>query len=336
MVAVADDNSNSANSKSSATPEQSSSSLQSNGIGASSTSSSATNPSNLPKSDLSTTDQQKKAPVVDPQAATTGSPTTSTNSTATTSGSSNTSAATQPAPQQYQANRPAGTESGNARGGGASLGVNIVTSEDGQGVMVARTQPGTPADKMGLQSRDRIITLNGQPVSSVDQFISAIRGMNPGDQIQLSIDRGGNTQNLGGRLEALRDRIAGGQGPVGNVIGRARDFVREPADMVNDSRGNRQTNYEEGISARPSSDLEARLSRLEQQMDRLTREIEQLRSSPSSSQPSIGTQPGTQPGSAGLRDSSVSFPTSTPSTTLTTPSSTTTPAGGSTTSPPAR
>jgi hypothetical protein len=217
------------------------------------------------------------------------------------------------------------------------LGVNIVESEDGQGVSVARTQPGTPADKMGLQPRDRIISLNGQPVSSVDQFISAIRGMNPGDQIQLSIDRGGNTQNLGGRLEALRDRIASGQGPVGNMIGRARDFVRD-RDMVNDSRGTLQTNYEEGISARPSSDLEARLSRLEQQMDRLTREIEQLRSSPSSLQPSTGAQPGTQPGGTGLHDANVSFPTSTPSTTpsspsSTTPSSTAPSAGAGTTTP---
>jgi hypothetical protein len=219
------------------------------------------------------------------------------------------------------------------------LGVNIVESEDGQGVTVARTQPGTPADKMGLQPRDRIVTLNGQRVNSVDQFISAIRGMNPGEQIELSIDRGGNTQNLAGRLEALRDRIASGQGPVGNMIGRARDFVRERGDMVNDSRGNRQTNYEEGITARPSSDLETRLSRLEQQMDRLTREIEQQRSSPSSLQPGIGTQPGTHPGGTGLPDSNVSFPTSTPSTTptspsSTTPSSTTTPPGAGTTTPP--
>jgi len=290
VVAIADDKSSS-----NATPGQSSSSIQSDGSQAGSSSSSPTNSSNLPKSDLSTTEQQNKAPAVDPQAATTASPATS---TTTASGSSSASAGqpnsspsgapqTGSAPQRYDANRISGTEIGNGRGGGASLGVNIVTSENSQGVMVARTQPGTPADKMGLQPRDRILTLNGQPVGSADQFIAAIRGMNPGDQIELSINRGGNAQNLGGRLEALRDRLAAREGPVGNMIGRARDFARERGDM--DNRGNRQTSYEEGIGARPSSDLEARLSRLEQQMERLTREIEQLRASPSSLQPPSST-----------------------------------------------
>jgi PDZ domain len=338
VVAVAQDNSGS-----SATPGQSSSSTQTNGSqpGSAASTPTAPNPSNLPQTSSSTTPQQATAPVVDPETAApdsanakAGAPVTPGPSPANANSGTQNSRSGLSSPQRYEANRPAGTESGNARGGGASLGVNIVESADGQGVTVARTQPGTPAEKMGLQPRDRIITLNGQRVDSVDQFISAIRGMNPGDQIQLSVDRGGNAQNLAGRLEALRDRIASGQGPVGNVIDRARDFVR-------DSRGNRQTNYEEGITARPSSDLEARLTRLEQQMDRLTREIEQLRTSPGSSQPTTGTQPGTQPGATGLPDSNVSFPTSTPGTTptspsSTSPSSTTTPAGAGTTTPATR
>jgi hypothetical protein len=78
------------------------------------------------------------------------------------------------------------------------------------------------------------------------------------------------------------------------MLDRARDFVRERRDTVNDSRGNRQTSYEEGIAVRPSSDLEARLSRLEQQIERLTREVEQLRANPGTLQP---TSPGsTSPG----------------------------------------
>jgi hypothetical protein len=323
VVAVAEDTSSSSNSSSSATPGQSSSAIQSDGVGAGSNSSSATNPSNLPQAAFSTTSQQATAPVVDPEAAAqdsanakAGAPVTPGPVPANSNSNAQNSRPGLAAPQRYDANRAPGTEIGNGRAGGASLGVNIVSSEDGQGVTVARTQPGTPAEKMGLQPRDRIITLNGQPVNSVDQFITAIRGMNPGDQVQLSIDRGGNAQNLGGRLEALRDRIANGQGAVGSVIDRARDFVR-------DNRSNRQTSYEEGISARPSSDLEQRLSRLEQQMDRLTREIEQLRISPSSLQSPVGTQPNTQPSATGLRDS---LPSSTPPA-----GSTTSPAGADTT-----
>jgi len=226
---------------------------------------------------------------------------------------------------QSDLNRTTGTEIGNGRGG-ASLGVNVVASDDGQGVVVARTRPGTPADQMGLRPSDRILKLNGQPVGSVEEFIGAIRAMNVGDQVELSIDRGGNAQNLAGRLEALRDRLASGEGPVGNAINRARDFVREQGDRINDSRDSRQASYEEGISGRSSSDLEARLTRLEQQMERLTRELEQLRTSPGSLQPSIGTQPSaTGIGTTGLRDSGTSFPVSTPGTTPTIPGSTTTP-----------
>jgi PDZ domain len=293
IAVVADDNSSS-----SATPGQSSSSIQSDVSKTGSSSSSATNSNNPPQSDLSTTEQQKRAPVVDPQSATTGSPATSTSSTTTASGSD--APQTGQVPQRYDANRTTGTEIGNARRSGASLGVNVVTSESGQGVMVARTRAGTPADQMGLQPRDRILTLNGQPVSSVNQFIAAIRGMNPGDQIELSIDRGGNPQNLGGRLEALRERLAAREGPVGNMIGRTRDLMRE-----------QQASYAEGTGVRPSGDIEARLSQLEQQVDRLTREIEQLRANPSSLQTS-------------------------PSSTLTSPSSTTPPAGAGTTPPSTR
>jgi hypothetical protein len=80
-------------------------------------------------------------------------------------------------------------------------------------------------------------------------------------------------------------------------------------------------------------------------MDRLMRDVEQLRSSPAGLQPSTATQPSaTGIGTTGLRDSGTSFPSSTPSTTPTTPTTTptvpgsTTPAGsaGSATTPSAR
>lgn len=337
-VAVAEDVSSA-----SATAGQSASAAQSGPV-----SSSAANQSNLPQASSSTTSQQNKAPVVDPEAAAqdaanakAGAPINPAPFPANANNQAPSGRSASASPQRYEANRPAATETGNGRGG-ASLGVNIVTSENGQGVTVAQTRPGTPADQMGIEPNDRIISLNGQPVESVDQFISAIRGMSPGDQVQLSIDRNGNTQNIGGRLEALRDRLANREGAVGNVIGRARDFVRDRTDMAGETRGGRQTNYEENISARPSSDLETRLSRLEQQMDRLMRDVDQLRSSPGSPQPSTSTQPGsTGIGAPGLRDSGAGFQSPTPGTTpATTPSTPTsaTPTGsaGSTTTPPTR
>lgn len=99
-----------------------------------------------------------------------------------------------------------------------------------------------------------------------------------------------NARNIGGRLEAFRDAVAAGQGPVGNILGRTREIIgRERTGE------NLQTSYEEGgqNSLRSSGDVEARIARLEQQIERLTQEIQQLRSSGSNSQTgSLNAQPG--------------------------------------------
>jgi hypothetical protein len=279
-IVVAQDNSSSTTpsnqsaSKDSAATQtngQSSSSVQSEGIQAGTQagqSSSATNPSNLPTTTLGTTPEQRKAPVVDPNT-TTQTPTN-----------------TQqwPAPQRYESGRAAGSSAESGQGG-ATLGVNIVSSEDGRGVVVARIRPGTPADQMGLRPRDRIISVNGQPVASIDEFISTIRSMKPGTEVQLSIEREGATRDIRGKLGALREAIAAGEGPVGNIIDRARGFVGgERSSRIRDSYrsgDNMQTSYEDGsVSGRqPSSDLEARLSRVEQEISQLTRDVSQIRTS---------------------------------------------------------
>jgi len=245
----------------------------------------AANPSNLPQTESATTKQQANAPVVDPHAA--AQDAQGTGAAAQAGGApnpnTNNNPSEWPAPQRYDASRgPGGNmRSGQGGAGGASLGVNIVGREDG--IVVARILPGTPAEQMGLRPRDRIISLNGQPVGSVDEFIAAIRGMNPGDQIQLSVDRSGNTRNLAGKLEAFREAVAAGEGPVGNMVGRARDIIRDRGDRFADNyRGpgeSMQTGYDERSQAgrQASSDLEARLTRVEQQLDQIMREMSALR-----------------------------------------------------------
>ena len=250
-----------------------------------------------------TTSQQAAAPVVDPQTAVQdaaqGKP-----PAATAGGTQNNSVQNQnqnttgsgqqfPAPARYGSSNTTGSQ---GAGGRASLGANVVSSNDGQGVIVSRIRPGTPAAQMGLQPRDRIVSLNGQPVVAVDEFIAAIRGMNIGDEVQLSIDRGGETRNVGGRLEALREAIATGDGPVRNLAERTRSMLaRDRDERVSVDAGpvgvNVQAGYEDGGSGRRgSADVDARISRLEQQIERLTREIEQLRT---------GANPGSATGPSG-------------------------------------
>jgi len=270
----------------------------------------ASKETNLPTSESGTTRQQVNAPVVDPEtAAQQSAGAKSANGQATTGtaagqNTNNQSGNTQdwPAPQRYEAGRGTGS-SAESREGGATLGVNVVSSQDNQGVVVSRIRPGTPAEQMGLRPRDRVINVNGQPVGSVDEFISTIRGMKPGTEVQLSIDRDGNTRDIRGKLGALRDAIAAGEGPVGNIVGRAREFMGgdRSTRMRDNYRGagdNMQTSYEEGSSSgRPSGDLDARLSRVEQQLNQITRDLAELRTANRSS--SIGSPGMPDTGAAG-------------------------------------
>jgi len=298
-IAVAQDNSGSAaqsTGQSSASSQPAS--TNANGAQAGSTAGAASaqpsanlpNDTNLQQHQSSTTQQQANAPVSDPEIgaqtaagvrASGGQAPVGQTNRAQNADARNANMPNSPAPGRYEARLPADDNTRSGRGG-ASLGINVISDEEGQGLVVARVRPGTPAEQMGLQPRDRIISLNGQPVGAVDEFISGIRGMNPGDQVQLSIDRGGNTRNINGRVEALRDTLAASEGTTGDTMGRSRD-IRAGSD-------NMQTSYEErGQGGRQSSgDVEARLSRLEQQIDRLSRQIEQMRGSTTGSQSSPG------------------------------------------------
>ncbi|HEX5472690.1 MAG TPA: PDZ domain-containing protein [Lacipirellulaceae bacterium] len=199
-----------------------------------------------------------------------------------------------PAPQRYEyrsdkagGQAQQGAENGQqARGQqGASLGINIVNSENGQGVTVMRIMPNTAAQKMGLRRRDRITSLNGQPVRSVDQFISDIRDMQPGQQVALSIVRNGNQRTVRGELQGYSESIVQTQGPSGTREYRSFQGVITPnqGNEYSSDEGqmneNRQAGYEENgePSEARSGDFGARLSRLEQQIDRLSQQVDQLR-----------------------------------------------------------
>jgi hypothetical protein len=187
----------------------------------------------------------------------------------------------------------------------ASLGVNIIPSEQGADVTVTRVGPNTPADQMGLRPGDRIQSVNGRPVGSLDEFVSTIRSMRPGDEVELRIIRGQTGERtLRGELDPYNDDRARAEQPTGDdefrayqeVINRdrwnteedsrtsefLRDSQRSAEQAIDDERfnpENRQTSFEEGKGPKPaaSGDLDARLSRIEEQLDRITQELGALR-----------------------------------------------------------
>lgn len=84
-------------------------------------------------------------------------------------------------------NQPVAT--GNAR---AWLGVDTSTSAVG-GVTVDTVKHGSPAAAAGIKPGDVITALDTQPIATPAILVSDIDGMQPGDHVQLQLQRGGTT-----------------------------------------------------------------------------------------------------------------------------------------------
>lgn len=193
--------------------------------------------------------------------------------------SDNSNAPDWPAPERYGAARPGLNDS--QSGQGASLGVSIIA--DTQGITVMRVYPGTPAQRMGLRPRDRITSVNGQNVDSSDEFISAIRGMDPNDEVELGIARGDSPTTVRGKLEPFNE--ARRRAPIAN----GEDWTPNPLNRDSGRNSSlRTTSYDERSQSgrSQSGDVESRLSRVEQQLDQLTRDITEIRNSIRSNQSS--------------------------------------------------
>ncbi|MCI0334645.1 MAG: PDZ domain-containing protein [Planctomycetes bacterium] len=169
--------------------------------------------------------------------------------------------------RDYEVSRDAEPSAQSSRDQQAGLGVSIV-SDGREGVVVSRVHSGSPAQGMGIRERDRITQVNGREVRSVEDFISQIRNMDPGQQVELDIRRAAAGEQtvrgeLASRDEALADR--GQRERLGPQQGR-------------DSS---QTSYEEergGYSPSRSGQISAsRLDQIERQVDRLSRELDELR-----------------------------------------------------------
>jgi hypothetical protein len=194
---------------------------------------------------------------------------------------------------------------------GATLGVNIVG--DDRGITITRVHENKPAQQMDLRSGDRITLINGRPVRSADDFISAIRNMNPDDEVELDVVRGNSEFAVRGQLEPYDQSVARNVSEQSNdsdafrdyqdVVKRnrskageqlsteefLRDSQRSAERAVDDKRFNsasRQTSFEDSEESNPArtGGVEDRLARVEEQLDRITQELEELRNQ-------IGTGP---------------------------------------------
>lgn len=92
----------------------------------------------------------------------------------------------------------------------AGFGVSFDDTADGV-VRIAHVYPNSPAARAGIQAGDILVGLNGQQIRDDWQgTVSQIRGMSPGDELDLMVQRDGQEQELNAELatwdEAFADR----------------------------------------------------------------------------------------------------------------------------------
>jgi S1-C subfamily serine protease len=76
---------------------------------------------------------------------------------------------------------------------------------DAEGAFVLDVRPGTPAEEAGIEAGDLIVALDGESVSGSEEVRNAIRSHEPGDEIEVDIERGGESRTVTAELGSITD-----------------------------------------------------------------------------------------------------------------------------------
>jgi Do/DeqQ family serine protease len=91
--------------------------------------------------------------------------------------------------------------------------------KDAHGALVSQIEPGSPADKAGVKTKDVIVEANGRPIKDMLELRNMIGLLKVGDKVELTVLRGGSTRQI--TVAVARndeERTAGSEGgkEVGN------------------------------------------------------------------------------------------------------------------------
>jgi putative serine protease PepD len=76
------------------------------------------------------------------------------------------------------------------------LGIGVITANGNGGASVQQVTSGSPAAAAGIKVNDVITAYNGQPVHTSDDLINDVQGGNVNDQVTLTVQRSGSTQQI--------------------------------------------------------------------------------------------------------------------------------------------
>jgi putative serine protease PepD len=77
----------------------------------------------------------------------------------------------------------------------AYLGVGMETAEDG-GALITQVAGGSPADDAGLAAGDVVTAIDGTPVESSADLVTAVSEKQPGDTVTLTVTRDGDARTV--------------------------------------------------------------------------------------------------------------------------------------------
>src|SRR5919199_48742 len=78
----------------------------------------------------------------------------------------------------------------------AYLGVQLTDASSGGGATVAQTVSGGPGADAGLRSGDVVTAIDGKAIDASDALVAAVDSHKPGDQVTLTVKRGGDTSQV--------------------------------------------------------------------------------------------------------------------------------------------
>jgi serine protease Do len=86
--------------------------------------------------------------------------------------------------------------------------------ESTKGVLIASVEPGSPAEKAGLQAGDVILSFDGKPVQNANELPRIVAATKPGTMVALEVWRGGSKRQVKATLaEFPSDNVAQQQSP---------------------------------------------------------------------------------------------------------------------------
>lgn len=138
-------------------------------------------------------------------------------------------------------------------------GLGVTIGEDGNShVRIQRVFYDSPAAEAGLRTNDEILRVDQQAINSTQQLISEIKRKEPGSRVELQIRRNGATRMVTARLESRSEALPN-------------RFTQDRSQSQHGSWGDPNTPH-------GHDDLMVHVNNLQQQVDRMTRELEELRS----------------------------------------------------------